>query len=266
MSLALTILGCGSSAGVPRVGGAGWGACDSRNSKNRRRRCSLLVERAAADGAKTVVVIDTSPDLREQFLDADVRRLDAILMTHAHADHTHGIDDIRPIVQNMGRQVDIYMDKPTSCVVRPSFAYIFETPPGSLYEPLVRERRLQPHETCGIEGPGGPIEAVPFRLTHGEIDALGFRIGAMAYTPDLNGVPDESAAWLENLDLWIVDALRFTPHSSHFCVEETFAQVARFAPRQAMLTNLSNELDYQRLLDIAPKGIAVAYDGMRLVI
>lgn len=265
MSLALTILGCGSSAGVPRVG-QGWGACDERNPRNRRRRCSLLVERSAGREAKTVVVIDTSPDLREQFLDADVRRLDAILITHAHADHTHGIDDVRPIVQRMGRRVDIFMDEATSRVVRPSFAYIFETPPGSLYEPLLTERRLRPGETCRIEGPGGPIDVLPFRLQHGEIDALGFRIGDAAYTPDLNGVPAESVSSLQNLDLWIVDALRYTPHPSHFCVEETFAEVSRFAPRRAVLTDLSTDVDYQGLVDQAPPGIEVAWDGMRLEI
>lgn len=265
MSLTFTILGCGSSAGVPRVG-QGWGACDARNPKNRRRRCSLLIERVGNHGAKTIAVIDTSPDLREQFLDADVRRLDAIFITHAHADHTHGVDDVRPIVQEMGRRVDIFMDEATSRVVRPSFAYIFQTPPGSLYEPLLTERRLHPGEVCKIEGPGGPIDFLPFRLNHGEIDSLGFRIGGVAYTPDLNGVPDESLAFLENLDLWIVDALRYTRHSSHFSVEETFAYVARFAPKRTVLTDLSADLDYQSLLDRAPEGVEVAHDGMRLEI
>lgn len=262
MTLAVTILGCGSSAGVPRVG-QGWGACDPRNPRNRRRRCSLLVERIGSKGAKTVAVIDTSPDLREQFLDADVRRLDAILITHAHADHTHGIDDVRPLVQSMGRRVDIYMDEATSTVVRPSFSYVFETPPASLYEPLLVERRIHPGQLCRVDGPGGPIDFMPFRLKHGEIDALGFRAEGMAYTPDLNAIPTESAPWLEDLDLWIVDALRFRRHSSHFSVEESLAQIARFTPRRAVLTDLSTDLDYQTLLDMAPAGVEVAHDGLR---
>ena len=262
MSLVLTILGCGSSAGVPRVG-QGWGACDAANPKNRRRRCSLLVERVSEAG-KTVVLIDTSPDLREQLLDADVRRLDAILLTHSHADHTHGIDDVRPLVQKTGRRIDIFMDEATSRVIRPSFDYIFETPPGSLYEPLLNERRLRPGSSCRIEGPGGAIELLPFRLEHGEVDAMGFRIGAIAYTPDLKTVPTESARFLENLDLWILDALRYTHHASHLSVQESFDLLKRFAPRRAVLTDLSTDLDYQRLMDEAPRGASVAYDGMRL--
>lgn len=265
MSLVATILGCGSSAGVPRVG-QGWGACDPDNPRNRRRRCSLLVERAAADGAKTIVVVDTCPDLRQQFLDAGVERLDAILMTHAHADHTHGIDDVRPLVQSMGRRIDIYMDEPTARIVRPSFAYIFETPPDSLYEPLLNEKRVVPGEKASLNGPGGAIDFVAFRLNHGEIDALGYRIGDMAYTPDLNGVPDESAGWLAGLDLWIVDALRQRRHSSHFCLKETLAAIARFAPRRAILTDLSSELDYDSLRRLTPPGVEIAHDGMQIVL
>ncbi len=195
MSLAITILGCGSSAGVPRVG-QGWGACDPNNPKNRRRRCAIFVERTNAEGANTQVLIDMGPDLRAQLLDLGIDRLDAILLTHAHADHTHGIDEIRPLVIMHRRRIDLYMDAATSAVVRSHFGYIFETPDGSYYPPLLNDRRLTPGETVTIAGPGGEITFTPFRLSHGEIDALGFRIGDVAYTPDLNGIPVESERYL----------------------------------------------------------------------
>ena len=187
--LTITILGCGSSGGVPRIGPAGWGACDPKNPRNRRLRCSILVERGAG-GAKTQVLVDTSPDLREQMLRAGVQRLDGILMTHPHADHTHGIDDVRPLVISMRRRIAMWMDEATSRDLRSKFGYIFETPPGSSYPPLLTEARLVHGAAVRVEGPGGAIEALPFRLSHGEIDALGLRFGDIAYTPDLNRVPE----------------------------------------------------------------------------
>lgn len=263
MSLAITILGCGSSAGVPRVG-QGWGACDPANPKNRRRRCSIFLEQRGRDGGATQALVDTSPDLREQLLDEDVRRLDGILLTHSHADHTHGIDDIRPLVHLARRKIDLHMDAPTSAVVRAHFDYIFATPPGSQYPPLLTERRLAPGVMARIEGPGGAIEAMPFRLEHGEIDALGFRFGDIAYTPDLNGIPEESLQFLEGLDLWIVDALRYMPHPSHFSLAETLHWIARLRPERAILTNLHCDLDFERLRAELPENIEPAFDGMRI--
>lgn len=264
MSLAITILGCGSSGGVPRVA-QGWGACDPNNPKNRRRRCSILLEREGADG-KTTVLVDMSPDMRMQLLEIGVQWLDGILMTHAHADHTHGIDDIRPLVIAMDRKINILMDEPTSQTLRHKFSYVFETPPGSQYPPLLSERRLRPGELCRIEGRGGAIEAVPFRLEHGEIDALGFRFGDSAYTPDVCGVPPESVAFLAGLDLWIVDFLRYTPHPTHWCLSETLRWIAKVRPRRAILTNLNNDLDFKQLCRELPANVEPAFDGMRVSI
>ncbi len=263
MTFSLTILGCGSSGGVPRVG-QGWGACDPTNAKNRRRRCSVLLRQSTDNGGTTQVLIDTSPDLREQLLDQKVDRLDAILLTHAHADHTHGIDDIRPLVITGKRRIDVHMDGPTAAVVSSAFGYIFETPPGSSYPPLLVRHHIRSLTPIHLEGPGGPVTALPFLLRHGEIDALGFRFGAVAYTPDLNAIPDESLAALENLDLWIVDALRRTRHPSHFSLAETLTWIERLKPRRAVLTNLHTDMDYDTLREQLPSTVEPAYDGMTL--
>lgn len=262
MSLALTILGCGSSGGVPRVA-QGWGACDSREPRNRRRRCSALVERQGA-GGRTLALVDTSPDLRLQLIDAEVARLDAVLLTHPHADHTHGIDDLRPLTIGTRRRVEIHMDEPTAADVRLKFGYIFETPLGSAYPPIAVERRLTPGVGVEIEGPGGRLGATPFELEHGDIPALGFRFGGLAYSPDLSRVPDGAAPYLEGLDVWVIDALRYAPHPSHLSLAEALALIARFRPRRAVLTNLHTDLDYATLRDALPPYVTPAYDGLRI--
>jgi phosphoribosyl 1,2-cyclic phosphate phosphodiesterase len=260
VSLRLTILGCGSSAGVPRVG-QGWGACDPANPRNRRRRCSALLERDGAGGLTTVLV-DTSPDLREQLIEAGVKRLDGILMTHPHADHTHGIDDLRPLALQAGRRIDIHMDEPTSLIVRKAFSYIFQTPGGSSYPPIATDCRLSSGRPCRIEGMGGAIEAVPFDLDHGDIGALGYRFGALAYTPDVKRIPEASRAYLEGLDVWIIDALRYRPHPSHFSLDDALAAIEAMRPRRAILTNLHTDLDYETLRARLPAHVTPAYDGM----
>jgi phosphoribosyl 1,2-cyclic phosphate phosphodiesterase len=262
MSFTLTILGCGSSAGVPRVG-LGWGAADPNNPKNRRRRCSILVERDGPQG-RTSVLVDTSPDLREQLLSADVRRLDAVLITHDHADHTHGIDDLRPLVIHMRRRMPVYSDEATSRVLHQRFGYCFETPPGSDYPPILDDHRIDHDRPVTIDGPGGPIEAVPFVVEHGSPRALGFRFGDVAYLPDVSAVPDAARARLQNLDLLILDALRYTPHPTHFSVAEALAFIAEMRPRRAVLTNMHTDLDFETLRRELPDGVEPAFDGMRL--
>jgi phosphoribosyl 1,2-cyclic phosphate phosphodiesterase len=262
MSFEVAILGCSSSGGVPRVG-QGWGKCDPRNPKNRRRRCSILVTAGDA-AAYTQILVDTGPDLREQLIDAGVTRLDAILYTHAHADHIHGVDDVRGLVIHNGRRIPAYMDDATSRSFIDKFGYIFATPPGSQYPPLLTEYRLHHGLGVSIAGPGGALEVTPFRLDHGEMDALGFRIGDFAYTPDLNAIPPESRQFLEGLDLWVIDALRYQRHGTHLSVDEALHYIAEFKPKRAVLTDLHVDLDYDALSAHLPAHVTPAYDGLRL--
>lgn len=258
MTLRVTILGCGSSGGVPRVA-QGWGVCDPTNPRNRRRRCSILVEQIGPEGT-TRVLVDTSPDLREQLLAAGVKHLDAILMTHPHADHTNGIDDVRPLVIHMKRRLDIHMDEQTSAMMRRAFGYIFETPEGSNYPPLLNERRIYPEKLCEVIGAGGPLKAMPIPLDHGEIDTLGFRFNNIAYTPDVKALYAESEKHLRGLDLWIIDGLRHPVHPTHFCIPEALEMIRHFKPKHAILTNLSSEVDYGQLVAEVPGNVTVAYD------
>ena len=262
MSFSATILGCGSSAGVPRVA-QGWGACDPSNPRNRRRRCALLVSREGVAGS-TEVVVDLGPDIREQLLDARVMHIDAILLTHAHADHIHGIDDVRPYVIEHGRLLPVYMDAPTSAGVREKFGYIFRTPEGSQYPPLLREHRLTPGQKVVLDGPGGPVDALPILFRHGDIDALGFRFGDLAYTPDVSDIPPESEKLLEGLDVWIIDALRYRRHPSHMTVAEALSWIERLKPHRAILTNLHTDLDYATLERELPPNVIPAFDGLRV--
>lgn len=260
MSQTITILGCGSSGGVPRVG-QGWGACNPSDPRNRRRRCSIFVQQDGPGGS-TQVLVDTSPDLRQQLLDLDVEHIDGILLTHSHADHTHGIDDIRPLVIKARHRIAIHMDEATAARVRRTFSYVFETPAGSLYPPLLDDRRVTSGSSFDVEGPGGPMRATPFRVHHGEIDALGYRFGDIAYTPDLNGIPDESLPFLRDLDVWIVDALRYTDHPSHFSLSQTLSWIERVAPRRAILTNLHTDMDFATLAAELPAHVEPAHDGL----
>ncbi len=260
MTLKFTILGCGSSGGVPRPA-LGWGACDPRNPKNRRRRTALLIERHGAGGV-TRVLIDTPPDLREQLLDAEVDRLDGVLYTHEHADHTHGIDDLRALFIKQRQPIDVYLDERTADVMRRRFGYCFQSPPGSEYPPIVREHRLAAGRPVAVAGQGGSIAALPILQEHGDIVSFGFRFGTVAYSCDLSGMPPESAAALAGLDVWIVDALRYRPHPSHFSLADALGWIERLTPRRAILTNLHADLDYEALRRELPAHVEPAFDGM----
>ena len=260
--LTFTILGCGSSGGVPRLGGL-WGACDPNNPKNRRQRCSLLVQRHGPNGT-TSVLIDTSPDMRNQLLNAEVGRLDGVIFTHSHADHVHGIDDLRMIVFNMRNRLQVWADGATQDALLSRFGYVFVQPKGSPYPPILDLNTLDGPAT--IDGPGGPITFEPFDVGHGSIDALGFRIANLAYLPDAADIPD--AAWdaLKDLDIWIVDALRRDPHPTHSHLANTLEWIEQAAPKRAILTNMHIDLDYDTVLAETPDHIEPAYDGMTLTL
>ena len=263
MSLTFRILGCGSSGGVPRLDGD-WGACDPSEPKNRRSRCSLLVSQKAKGGT-TNVLIDTSPDMRNQLIDAQVTWLDGILYTHDHADQTHGIDDVRAMVYAKRKQISVWMDEATSRTLTSRFGYCFAQAEGSLYPAILKENRIEkPFTPITISGEGGDIVATPFRQIHGPIDSLGFRIGDVAYSSDISDLPDESLDALTGLDCWIVDALRRAPHPTHFHLEKTLQLIKRLRPKRAVLTNLHVDLDYQSLKKELPKAVEPAFDGLEI--
>lgn len=264
MALTFTILGCGSSAGVPRVG-QGWGACDPKNPKNRRRRCSILVERQEAAG-RTTVLVDTSPDLRAQLLGADVKSLNGVLFTHDHADHTHGIDDLRPLALHLGHRIDVYADAATSATLQLRFGYCFSTPPGNEYPPILTDHRIAAGAPVTIMGEGGAVEVHPFLQAHGNGTTLGFRFGGLAYSCDVSAIPESSLPALAGLDVWILDALRHRPHPSHFSLEEALAWISRLKPRRAILTNLHTDLDYETLRKSLPESVEPGYDGLKIVL
>jgi len=259
-----TILGCGSSGGVPRIGDH-WGACDPANPKNRRRRCSVLIEgrRSGSDGV-TRILIDTGCDLREQMLDAGVAHVDAVLYTHEHADHTHGIDDLRVLAINSRRRIDVYCSGRTQQRLLEAFGYCFVASSGSGYPPILNGHRFEGGERLVVEGDGGSMEVAAFVQEHGDIDSLGFRIGNFAYSCDVNGFPEQSLAAISGLDVWVVDALKATPHPSHLSLAETLEWIARMRPRQAVLTNMHTDLDYGVTEASTPAHVTPAYDGMRI--
>jgi len=270
--LRVTILGSGSSGGVPRFGGldgAGeWGACDPGEAKNRRSRCSILVQRAHPEfgfrhDKVTSILVDTSPDMRAQLLAAKCSRLDAVLFTHDHADQSHGIDDLRVFALQMRQRVPVYIDDATAGELLDRFDYCFKQKPGSFYPAILEKIDMPP---CGeafvVDGPSGEIPSTAFLQYHGSVNSLGFRFGDIAYSSDVVGLPEESFKLLEGVDTWIVDALQYKPHATHAHLEMTLEWIAHVKPKRAILTNLHLHMDYQILKRELPEGVEPAFDGM----
>ena len=261
--LRVTLLGCGSSAGVPRATGD-WGVCDPNEPKNRRTRCGLLLqkwrgEKGAAEDA-TVVLIDTPPDLRLQLAAAQPHHIDHVLISHDHADQVNGFDDLRAFVVKFRRQIPVSMDAPTWASVSARFGYAFKSQGG--YPAIVTHGpRLAPLQPLRVEGPGGPLELVPLEQDHGFMRSLGFRAGPVGYSNDLVAMPEASFEALAGLDLWIVDALRETPHPTHAHVGKALEWIERLKPAHAVLTNLHIDLDYATLKAKLPAGVEPGYDG-----
>lgn len=261
--LRLTILGCGSSPGVPRILGD-WGNCDPTEPRNRRLRCAALVQRIRADGATTTVSIDCGPDFREQMLAARVRRLDGVVVTHPHADHIHGLDDLRGYVLEQRHLIDLYADLPTYERMFEAFAYCFRTPVGSSYPPIVRHRLINAGSAFEIDGPGGPIHWKPFRQTHGSIQSLGFRIGPVAYCSDVSDFPPDAQNAIRGAELIVIDALQYRPHPSHFSLEQALSWIERLTVSRGVLTHMHTPLDYATLCRDLPEHIRPAHDGLAL--
>ncbi|MBX2806975.1 MAG: MBL fold metallo-hydrolase [Hyphomicrobiales bacterium] len=261
MTLHVTILGCGASPGVPQIDGK-WGVCDPANPKNRRSRCALLVERHDHD-KRTTLLVDTGPDIRQQLLAAGVAKLDGVFYTHDHADHTHGIDDLRMISYRRRKLIDVYCTDYTRSVLEKRFDYCFASQDGNGYPPILQGHSIQPGEAIRIEGEGGPIMVIPFLQYHGGIESLGFRFGNVAYSSDLHDMPEASLPLLKGLDCWIVDALRPSKHSSHFSFHEALEWIERVGPKRAVLTHMNIDMDYETVQRQTPDHIEPAYDGMR---
>lgn len=259
--LRFTLLGCGSSPGVPRINGD-WGNCDPENPKNRRRRASLLVERFDITGNQTAVVIDTGPDFRAQMIDANVHALDAAIYTHPHADHIHGIDDLRTYVVEQGRLMDVYANRFTRKRLFEAFGYCFETPAGSSYPPILSIHDIASETPFSIGGEGGDIRFMPFRQVHGDIESLGFRIGPVAYCTDVSAFPEESLHYIEGADVLILGALQYRPHPSHFSVAQALEWIERLAPKRAILTHMHVPLDYETVMRETPGHVEPGYDGL----
>ena len=262
--LRVTLLGCGSSGGVPRVGGD-WGACDPREPKNRRWRCSLLVEyREGRAEEYTRALIDTSPDLREQFISYNIKDIDAVLYTHEHGDQTNGIDDLRAMAYRKRERIPAYMSKETKAELTERFRYCFYKPKGRVHPPILKLKPvIKPGQTVKIEGAGGDLDIQVFDVGHGNISSLGFSFcKQIAYTPDAHTLTDLALKALDNIDVWIVDALRYQDHPTHANADKTLQWHARTRAKKLILTNMHIDMDYQTLSNELPGNQHVGYDGL----
>jgi phosphoribosyl 1,2-cyclic phosphate phosphodiesterase len=256
-----TLLGCSSSPGVPRINGD-WGNCDPNNPRNRRTRASFLIEQIGPNGGKTTVVVDTGPDFREQMIRARVEYIDAVVYSHAHADHLHGIDDLRGYFITQKNRIPIYAEPATMARIEEGFGYCLRTPPGSGYPPIVAPHIIEDMaEPIVIDGAGGPITLLPLEQQHGDIISIGLRIGNVAYCCDVSDFPDATVAKLGGLDLLYIDALQYRPHPSHLSLDQALDWVARFSPGHSVLTHMHTPLDYETVMGETPPGVEPGYDG-----
>lgn len=250
------MLGSGTSSGVPRIGND-WGACDPADPRNRRRRASILVE-----SATTRILVDTSPDLREQLLDARVAAVDAVIWTHDHADHCHGIDDLRQLFHARGAPVEAYAPAATLAALEHKFGYAFGGRDG--YPPVVRGHALPPELTIG------DIRVQSVAQPHGSIESAGLRFeqagGAIGYATDFNEMTGEMLALYEGLALWIVDALRYRPHPTHPHLAQVLGWIERLRPGRAVLTHMDQSMDYATLAAELPDGVEPGYDGLTVAL
>ena len=251
----VTILGCGGSGGVPMIGGAdgtgAWGDCDPAEPRNRRTRSSILVESGGA-----TILVDTSPDLRQQLLRTRAADLNAVLFTHGHADHVHGIDELRAVKWHRGTEVDVYGTADTMAKLERRFSYVFKG--AGLYTPTAVSHVFDgPFMVDGVH-------VRPFEQGHGDETTVGYRIGDMAYSTDVVALDEPAFAVLDGVALWIVDCLRLTPHPTHAHFDLVLEWIARVKPRHTVLTHLSAALDYRTLAAQCPAGVEPAYDGMVL--
>ena len=263
-TLEVTILGSGSSGGVPRADG-NWGVCDPADPRNNRTRCSMMLRRPSEEGPErwTTIVVDAAPEFRQQTAAAGAKRLDALLMTHDHADQAHGIDDIRAFAQRQRARIPVHADAATEETLLRRFGYIFR---GEKSYPAIADIvPIPPHgQPWRVEGPSGAIPAVTFDQDHGDVRSVGYRFGPIAYSSDVLALDDAAFEAMAGVELWIVDALRYTPHPTHAHVERTLGWIERLRPRQAILTNLHIDLDYAELTSRLPPGVSVAFDGLRV--
>lgn len=261
MTIRCTILGCGASGGVPRIG-PDWGACDRRNPKNHRQRCAALIEKVDEQERTTSLLVDAGPDIRAQMLAVGLNKVDAVLFTHDHADHTHGIDDLRLLAYRMQQRIEMWADAQTRNSLRQRFAYCFPEGEVGGYPSILQANTIHAPEPFIVTGDAGPIEVTPIPQHHGNVTSLGFRVGNLAYSPDISGFYDGADALLSGLDVWIVDALRYHPHMSHFNVGQALEWIANLKPKRAVLTHMNIELDYDTLSSELPDGVEPAYDGL----
>jgi phosphoribosyl 1,2-cyclic phosphate phosphodiesterase len=258
-TLEFTILGCGSSGGVPRADGE-WGVCDPANPKNFRTRCSMLVRRLGGE-AQTTVLVDASPELRLQTAKAGVKRVDAVVLTHDHADQVHGLDDVRAFYLRQQARIPCWMDAATDQTMMRRFGYIFEGEGG--YPAICERSAIPPHgQAWRVDGPSGAIPITTFDQDHGGIRSVGYRFGDVAYSSDVVGLDDAAFEALAGLDVWIVDALRRRPHPTHAHLDLALEWIARARPKRAILTNMHIDLDYEQLRGELPAGVEPAFDGM----